>query len=205
MNITPGGGPTTYNASINDRQVFNSANGAQFNGAVNVERGLNQMRMMEGMKSDYFASHDRIMRERINYEHSFNSYKNQGTQWGIEDGIDLVEHFMPNNRFVQSVGKFSDFYSVLEIRNDILNGNHDKAFFGTLELAGGVYTVYAKALSFAIQTDYSHQKGVGGQFHKNYMNCLHMYKITGDDKYIDKAQHYYELMYRTKENLNRKK
>ena len=51
MNITPGGGPTTYKASINDRQVFNSANGAQFNGAVNVERGLNQMRMMEGITS----------------------------------------------------------------------------------------------------------------------------------------------------------
>ena len=81
VNMTPGGGPTTYNASINGRQVFNSANDNQFNPAVNVERGLNQMRMGESITSGNLAYQNAMVSEGIRNSVSMLPPAGQGPNW----------------------------------------------------------------------------------------------------------------------------
>ncbi len=44
VNMTPGGGPMTYTADINGQQVFNSANGNQYDPGVNAIKAVEDMR-----------------------------------------------------------------------------------------------------------------------------------------------------------------
>ncbi|GAO29182.1 RHS repeat-associated core domain-containing protein [Geofilum rubicundum] len=56
VNMTPGGGPMTYTADINGQQVFNSANGNQYDPAVNVYRGLSDAMLSQGIVDGNIAA-----------------------------------------------------------------------------------------------------------------------------------------------------
>ncbi len=77
-NMTPLGGSRTYNASINGQEVFNSANISQFNPAVNVERGLNQMRSSYGLYIDNLNSLDLAVDQGIRSSVSMGGAANFG-------------------------------------------------------------------------------------------------------------------------------